>query len=324
MSQTDLKDRLHKVLRELVHSNTVKNQMDFSTQLGINKSHMSEIMNGRKPITEGLVNSVCVKFGISELWLKEGIGEMFNKDSRRKRHFHEGKTLRKYWIQGVVDIPYAADLLGVTEDYIERELSKDVLSQEFKNLMALKQIEKEPDMLFDRLEAAFIMNPDPNLFVPLDQEKAKEKPEIITLGKQAPSKASNDEWEGLPMYNIPISASFVEMYRDEKATPQYYLSDPRFRDCNFGAIVTGDSMHGEIRHGDFVVCKEVTDTRFIVYGEIYYVVATNGLETCKYVNQYKNEDYLLLVPKNEKISPSPIPKDMILKMYKVRGIIRGY
>lgn len=83
-------------------------------------------------------------------------------------------------------------------------------------------------------------------------------------------------------------------------------------------------MHSEIRHGDFVVCKEVTGQSFIVYGEIYYVVAKNGLETCKYLNAGADDDTVLLVPRNEKISPSPIKKQMILKLYKVRGIVRGY
>ncbi|NCX93137.1 MAG: hypothetical protein EBX40_00460 [Gammaproteobacteria bacterium] len=149
--------------------------------------------------------------------------------------------------------------------------------------------------------------------------------EIIPLGKPAPGKAA-EGWEGVPMYNVPVTASFVQSYRDElEYTPKFHLRDPQFRDCDFGAVVTGDSMHAEIRHGDYVVCKQVQDYRFIVFGDIYYVVATNGLETCKYVNAHpKHEDYLLLVPRNENISPSPIPKDMILKMYKVKGILRGY
>jgi hypothetical protein len=91
-------------------------------------------------------------------------------------------------------------------------------------------------------------------------------------------------------------------------------------------------MHSEIRHGDYVVCQEVIDRSFIVYGDIYYVVAKNGLETCKYINAYvldaKNriydEDRILLVPKNENITPSPLRKDMIDRLYKVKGIIRGY
>lgn len=163
--------------------------------------------------------------------------------------------------------------------------------------------------------------------------KPAKRKEVIILGKNPNQRLKPEQyaeafgdWEGLPMYNTPITATFVETYRDENIyQPQYYLHDPRFRDCDFGAIITGDSMHSEIRHGDFVACKEVTDTRFIVYGDIYYVVASNGLETCKYVNiDPKNPDILLLVPKNEKLSPSPLPKDMLVKLYKVRGIVRGY
>jgi hypothetical protein len=165
-----------------------------------------------------------------------------------------------------------------------------------------------------------------------DVKLSKQK-EVIALGKHAPLRLKPGEyaaafgnWKGLPMFNTPVTASFIETYRDEKAfTPQYYLHDPRFRDCDFGAIITGDSMYAEIRHGDFIACKEIVDQRFIVFGDIYYVVATNGLETCKYVNADPNDiNNLLLVPRNDSISPSPIPKDMVLKMYKVRGIIRGY
>lgn len=166
-----------------------------------------------------------------------------------------------------------------------------------------------------------------------DEVKLSTQKEVILTGKHAHSKLKPDEyaaafgdWKGVPMYNLPITASFIETYRDEKAVqPQYYLHDPRFRDCDFGAIITGDSMHSEIRHGDFIACKEIVDTRFIVFGDIYYVVATNGLETCKYVNADPHDQgNFLLVPRNESISPSPIPKEMVLKMYKVRGIIRGY
>ena len=156
---------------------------------------------------------------------------------------------------------------------------------------------------------------------------------VIPLGKHAHHKLSPEQyaeaykdWPGVPMYNVPITASFVETYRDNPVyQPYYYLHDPRFKDCDFGAIITGDSMYAEIRHGDFVACKEITDWRFVVYGDIYYVVANNGLETCKYINADPHDQgNFLLVPRNESISPSPIPKDMISRMYKVRGIIRGY
>lgn len=135
------------------------------------------------------------------------------------------------------------------------------------------------------------------------------------------------DWKGLPIYNSPITASFIETYRDTShMEPYYYLHDPRFKDCDFGAIITGDSMYPEIRHGDIVLCKIVEDKRFIVFGDIYYIVASNGLETCKYINKDHDDpkNSLLLVARNNSIDPSPLPKDMLIKLYKLRGLIRGY
>ena len=169
--------------------------------------------------------------------------------------------------------------------------------------------------------------------IPLEPVKLSKPKKVITFGKDSYTRLKVEEyaaaygnWPGVPMYNTPVTASFIETYRDENFfQPTYYLHDPRFKDCKFGAIITGDSMHSEIRHGDHVVCQEITDWRFVVYGDIYYIVSTNGLETCKYLNADPNDNNnFLLVPRNDAISPSPIPKDMILKMYKVRGVVRGY
>ncbi len=158
--------------------------------------------------------------------------------------------------------------------------------------------------------------------------------EIIPVGKHtstsrlkpADYEKAYGDWPGVPMYNAPVTASFVQTYRDESIyQPAYYLHDPRFKDCKFGAIITGDSMHSEIRHGDHVLCQEITDWSFVVFGDIYYIVSKNGLETCKYLNADPNDkNNFLLVPRNELISPSPINKKMIDKMYKVRGVVRGY
>lgn len=161
----------------------------------------------------------------------------------------------------------------------------------------------------------------------------RSKPRAEPLGKHAYSRVnpeeyeeSFDDWVGVPMYNAPVTASFVESYRDENwYKPSYHLHDPRFKDCNFGAIITGDSMHSEIRHGDHVICQEILDWSFVVYGDIYYIVSANGFETCKYLNaDPKNDNNFLLVPRNSTISPSPLPKNMILRMYRVRGVVRGY
>ena len=133
-------------------------------------------------------------------------------------------------------------------------------------------------------------------------------------------------WMGLPMFNVPVTASFVDSYRDEeKMTPFYYFSDPRVIDCEFGALVTGDSMHSEIRHGDLVACQEIVDMSVIVFGHIYYVLTTNGLEACRYINaDPEDKNNFLLVARNTAISPTPLPRNMVKKLFRVRAIIRTY
>lgn len=241
---------LQDVYRQLFAAKKVETQEDFGNKLGYNKTYFSELMTGRKNITNKVRNKISEVFGIE------------------------------------YDAP---DTEGNT---------------------------------------SIVNEPDSEL-----QIKEGKKKEVTLLGKHSPLRITADQyseafgdWKGLPMYNVPVTATFVETYRDETVyQPQYYLHDPRFRDCDFGAIITGDSMHSEIRHGDFIACKEIKDKRFIVFGDIYYVVATNGLETCKYLNvDQEDKSNFMLIAKNANISPSPIPKDMILRLYKVRGIIRGY
>lgn len=155
--------------------------------------------------------------------------------------------------------------------------------------------------------------------------KEKQRKSEKSLIEREPRVEEKREWPGLPVYNVPITASFVQVYRDEFIQPEYYLKDRKYIDCDFAAIIRGDSMHSEIRHGDYVICKRVEDLGFLVFGEIYYVVGTNGLETCKYLHPDPNsEEKLLLVAYNKSVPASPIPKSYIRSLYKVRGIIRTY
>lgn len=219
-------------------------------------------------------------------------------------------------IQSQVDL---ATKVGYSEGYVSR---------------LMKSGEEVPVKLRHKIQEVFGITDEQYRSIAIDLSVKESTPkEVIPLGKQVHNrlqpgqyKDAFSSWGGLPMYNMPITASFIASYRDEQGIiPQYYFYDPRFRDCDFGAIITGDSMHSEIRHGDFIALKEVTDMNFVVFGDIYYIVAKNGLETCKYLNaDPRDPEAFLLVPKNEKISPSPIKKEMVLKMYKVRGIIRGY
>jgi len=306
------------IIKDLVDALGIAVYM-FEKEIGVGNTTIGKAIERNANISPAIIEKIVLKYpNVNKMWLYSGEGSMFTDTLTEPNPTHEGRILT-LWIKGkgykVEDI---AKKLGYADRAaLNYHLQKEKLQPNFMALFK-DRIGIDPK---DIIEAANT------------QPKLSTKKEIIPLGKQVPLRLTADQyseafgdWQGLPMYNTPITASFVATYRDEHTyTPQYYLHDPRFRDCDFGAIITGDSMHSEIRHGDFVVCKQIIDKSFVVYGDIYYIVSKNGLETCKYINADKtNPDNWLLVPRNEAISPSPIHREMVDKLYKVKGIVRGY
>lgn len=74
------KDRLVKAFEELRYSKKISSQTDFGKKLGYNKSYISELFNGHKPITSSLAGEIQTKFGINAIWIIGGIGNMYAKD----------------------------------------------------------------------------------------------------------------------------------------------------------------------------------------------------------------------------------------------------
>lgn len=144
------------------------------------------------------------------------------------------------------------------------------------------------------------------------------------------NKKSNDggppDWPGLPIFEAPVTLGLIETIRDEPVmSPDFYLPVPQFRDCTFGTRAAGDSMYPEIRNGDYVICKEVTDVREIIMGDIYLVITNGGMETVKYIHPHpSNNDYLILAARNEAIPKTELPKEAIRKVYKVKGVLKAY
>jgi len=68
----NLKDRI-RAIRE--HADL--SQEEFGKRIGIKRSAVSLIENGKNNITEQIVKLVCNEFGINEKWLREGKEDMF-------------------------------------------------------------------------------------------------------------------------------------------------------------------------------------------------------------------------------------------------------
>ena len=83
----ELRDRC-KLVRETANLN----MRLFGERLGISSAAVSQIESGKTGISDQTIRSLCREFGISEVWLRTGVGEM-----RREEHRAEelGRSIRE-------------------------------------------------------------------------------------------------------------------------------------------------------------------------------------------------------------------------------------
>lgn len=68
-----------KMLRksEKLNSNEKMTLERFGARLGVGKSSISDIENGRRDLTDQMFLSICREFDVNPEWLRDGVGEMF-------------------------------------------------------------------------------------------------------------------------------------------------------------------------------------------------------------------------------------------------------
>lgn len=57
------------------------NQTSFAEKLNISQSYVSSLCSGTKVPSDRTISDICEKFSVDEIWLREGIGEMFRERS---------------------------------------------------------------------------------------------------------------------------------------------------------------------------------------------------------------------------------------------------
>lgn len=89
-------------IKEL-RNNLNLSQREFGNAIGL-RSSISEIENGKAPITERTIIAICSKFNVNENWLKTGNGEMFIVEDKKFNEFYAiykklSKPLQDFLIQ---------------------------------------------------------------------------------------------------------------------------------------------------------------------------------------------------------------------------------
>ncbi|HYG16526.1 MAG TPA: S24 family peptidase [Bacteroidia bacterium] len=125
----------------------------------------------------------------------------------------------------------------------------------------------------------------------------------------------------IPFYNVDVTASAFPVFADEREEPEYFISIPAFKDCDFAVPIYGDSMYPKIKNGHIVAVKEVKNKTVILYGEIYLVI-TEDYRTVKYIRKHPGDiSKVLLCSENPSFDDVEISRDSIIRLFKVRGQI---
>jgi signal peptidase I len=136
----------------------------------------------------------------------------------------------------------------------------------------------------------------------------------------------NQEQKGVPYFDVDFIGGFDLVFNNQ-VQPSYYIDFLPFNDVDAWINVTGKSMGPLIAHGDIVALKKIDDWQsFLLQGEIYAIITSNGFRTIKILGKGENEDEFMLIPynKSEEFKPQPIPKSIITHVFKVKGAIKKF
>ena len=127
----------------------------------------------------------------------------------------------------------------------------------------------------------------------------------------------------VPFYDVDFAASYLDYYNDEgQPEIDHYVNIPQADGASLVCRASGESMAPTIPNGSHVILSEVTDFRWLDYGEIYALVASNGLRTIKRIRKNKDESKLTLVPDNPDYDINEIDKADVLRLFRVIGTIQ--
>jgi transcriptional regulator with XRE-family HTH domain len=168
--------------------------------------------------------------------------------------------------KGVNTAQIAANI-GISQRMVEFYISGDK-GPSYKNLVKLSRY-----LGFDMAELSVRDTKSEEPTVPYHTKRLAKKNGTHT-------HVYEKECEGLPIYDVPIDASFLERFRDQAYyEPIGFLNIPKLRNCNFAAIISGNSMYPMMKSGTIAACRIVEQLDYFDEGEMYFISTVNGFES---------------------------------------------
>lgn len=153
--------------------------------------------------------------------------------------------------------------------------------------------------------------------------------EWLLYGEGEMLKTADDEslvnyTDGVPYYDEDFVLGFNEIGFPFSENPSFLVRMPRYQNATLWCNATGDSMEPEINNGDVVALQIVEDHSFLVYGDVYAIVTTNGLRTIKRLGKSDDKSCYRLIPTNKDYDDQDIPKEKIMRVFRVLGNLHTF
>lgn len=160
-------------------------------------------------------------------------------------------------------------------------------------------------------------------------EKCMEiNPNYIITGEGSLLKESKiiNNTKGVPYYDVDFLGGFDLLCNDQTINPEYMIDFSLYNKADCWCNISGHSMEPEITHGDIIALKEVVDWQtFLPFGEIYGIIASNGMRTIKRVRAGEDREHFKLIPTNlANFDVQEIAICEIVRVFKVLGSMKRF
>jgi phage repressor protein C with HTH and peptisase S24 domain len=140
--------------------------------------------------------------------------------------------------------------------------------------------------------------------------------------KEPPAEYGIKKSKEIALYDVSASAgfgSFDEMIAQNKVIGKYVIPD--FSNIDWMIYVKGSSMYPKYSSGDIIACRVLNESKFIQWGKVYVVATQEQGLLVKRLDE-DGDDSIIAISDNSAYKPFKIPKNEIVGIALVVGVIR--
>ncbi len=273
---------------------------ELAVNIEVTPSLLYMVISGERNISKKIAKKIEDVYNYSYNWVLYGDGPRFVDNKLSTNAINDSKDhfdLKLYRMNKRLSQKEFAEALGITQGY-------------------LSELESHKKEISDAIKYKII-------------ELYGEDISTVRIVQESAAKYNANK-VGVPFYEVDVSASEIEMFKDKHEIPTAKYIVPGFEDCDFAVPVFGHSMYPTYENGSIIMCKKINDKSLIVFGEAYLIV-TRDYRMVKRLQKTDNIGSVLACSDNEeertktgkkKFEPVEVPIDKILHLYLVKGVIK--